>query len=234
MTIKTLLLKNPISYYFYKKIKIFRNSTKGKHLGEFGEDIFIRRFFKNDTRGFYVDVGCYHPVKGSLTHSLFERGWNGINIDLSKTSIDLFEISRPKDFNINAAITNFDGTTTYSENGKINQQNSLDKNKNKKQIKIRAYQLNSLLEELNVQKIDFLNVDAEGYDFNAISTFNFLKYSPKLVSVEQNICNIDMLLNSDVHKLLLKNDYFLTSKIGVTCIYINKKYEESFETLMSV
>ena len=43
MSFKELLLKNFITYYFYKKIKIFKNSSKNEHLGEFGEDIFIRR-----------------------------------------------------------------------------------------------------------------------------------------------------------------------------------------------
>ena len=42
MSFKELLLKNFITYYFYKKIKIFRNSSKNEHLGEFGEDIFRR------------------------------------------------------------------------------------------------------------------------------------------------------------------------------------------------
>ena len=48
MKFKKSLIENFIGYYFYKKLKIFRNSKKNEHLGEFGEDIFIRRFFKND------------------------------------------------------------------------------------------------------------------------------------------------------------------------------------------
>ena len=91
MKLKELLFKNFFTYYFYKKLKIFRNSSKNEHLGEFGEDIFIRRFFKNTRNGFYVDIGCYHPIKGSLTYYLFKKGWNGLNIDLSKVSIDLFK-----------------------------------------------------------------------------------------------------------------------------------------------
>ena len=120
MSFKELLLKNFITYYFYKKIKIFRNSSKNKHLGEFGEDIFVRRFFKNEIKGFYVDIGCYHPIKGSLTYYLFKKGWKGLNVDLSKVSVDLFKISRPHDYNINAAVTDFDGDTSYYASGAIN------------------------------------------------------------------------------------------------------------------
>ena len=234
MKLKELLFKNFFTYYFYKKLKIFRNSSKNEHLGEFGEDIFIRRFFKNTRNGFYVDIGCYHPIKGSLTYYLFKKGWNGLNIDLSKVSIDLFKIARPKDYNVNAAITDFDGDTIYYENGVINQQNSLISNDQKKQIKIKAYKLETLLINLNITNVDFLNIDVEGNDFKVISNFNFSKFRPKLISIEQNIYNSEELLKLDCHKLLTKNNYFLTSKIGVTCIYIDKKYEKSIQSIISM
>ena len=234
MKLKELLFKNFFTYYFYKKLKIFRNSSKNEHLGEFGEDIFIRRFFKNTRSGFYVDIGCYHPIKGSLTYYLFKKGWNGLNIDLSKVSIDLFKIARPKDYNVNAAITDFDGDTIYYENGAINQQNSLISNGQKIQIKIKAYKLETLLNNLNITNVDFLNIDVEGNDFKVISNFNFSKFRPKLISIEQNIYNSEELLKLDCHKLLTRNNYFLTSKIGVTCIYIDKKYEKSIQSIISM
>jgi len=234
MKLKELLFKNFFTYYFYKKLKIFRNSSKNEHLGEFGEDIFIRRFFKNTRSGFYIDIGCYHPIKGSLTYYLFKKGWNGLNIDLSKVSIDLFKIARPKDYNVNAAITDFDGDTIYYENGAINQQNSLISNGQKKQIKIKAYKLETLLNNLNITNVDFLNIDVEGNDFKVISNFNFSKFRPKLISIEQNIYNSEELLKLDCHKLLTRNNYFLTSKIGVTCIYIDKKYEKSIQSIISM
>ena len=39
---------------------------------------------ENIKKGVYVDVGCYHPFKGSLTLRLFKRNWSGVNIDISK------------------------------------------------------------------------------------------------------------------------------------------------------
>jgi FkbM family methyltransferase len=179
MNFKEILQKNFITYYFYKKLKIFRNSTKNKHLGEFGEDIFIRRFFKNEKKGFYVDIGCYHPIKGSLTYYLFKEGWKGLNVDLSKISVDLFKTARPNDHNINAAVTDFDGETFYYENGAINQQNSLISHSDNKKIKIQAYKLATLLNNLSISNIDYLNIDVEGSDFKVILSLDFSKYRPK-------------------------------------------------------
>ena len=47
-------------------------------------------YFKNKKDGFYVDVGCYHPIHRNNTYLLHKKNWNGINIDTSKFSIDLF------------------------------------------------------------------------------------------------------------------------------------------------
>ena len=132
---KNFFLKSNLFYFFYKILKILKNLKRSKHLGEFGEDIFVRRFFKKYEKGTYVDVGSYHPIKGSLTYDLYKKKWSGINIDLSKISVDLFKISRPNDINLRAAITDYDGKTFYYENSPINQQNSTIENPHAKKLR---------------------------------------------------------------------------------------------------
>ena len=149
---KNFLLKFSLFYFFYKILKILRNSKRSKHLGEFGEDIFVRRFFKNYKKGTYVDVGSYHPIKGSLTYNLYKKNWSGINIDLSKISVDLFKISRSQDINLRAAITDYDGKTFYYENSPINQQNSMIENSLAKKIEIDCFKLNTILDKYQIKK----------------------------------------------------------------------------------
>ena len=230
---KKNLIKNSFFYYFYKRLKILKNSFKNTHLGEYGEDIFIRRFFKEFKKGFYVDIGCYHPFKGSLTSHLYKNGWNGLNIDLSQVSIDLFNISRPNDINIRGAVSNINGRTHYYENGPINQQNSLT-NINENKIEIESYKLDTLLKKYNIEKIDYLNIDVEGHDFKVISDFSFSKYQPKLISIEDNIYDIQETLNSNIHDLLVRSGYFLASKYGVTCLYIDLQFKDKVDKVMSV
>ena len=134
---KKKLINNKLFYFFYKILKIYRNNSPSHHYGEFGEDVFINRIFKSISSGKYVDVGCYHPFKGSLTNKLYKKNWSGLNLDLSKTSIDLFKIVRPGDVNLNLAVTNYDGETFYYQNSPINQQNSLMKtNESQKKKKL--------------------------------------------------------------------------------------------------
>ena len=67
--------------------------------------MFIEDFFRDKQNGIYVDIGCFHPVKYSNTAKLFNKGWRGYNIDINKTSIDLFKIVRPKDKKIHAILS---------------------------------------------------------------------------------------------------------------------------------
>ena len=143
--LKKIFDKFHILQNIYLKNKHF---IKKKSYSMDGEDLEIVKYFVNLNNGFYVDVGCYHPIKGSLTYSLYKRGWRGLNVDLSKISIDLFKLARPKDYNIQAAITDFDGETQFFENGMINQQNTLENSvTNLKKIKIIAFKLQTLLEK---------------------------------------------------------------------------------------
>ena len=232
---KKNLLKNSIIYYFYKLLKIYRNNKPSAHFGEFGEDIFINRVLKNINKGKYVDVGCYHPYKGSLTYKLYDRGWNGINIDISKTSIDLFNISRKKDINLNLAISNFDGETYYYENSPINQQNSLiQMNDLQKKIKIQCFTLDTVLKNKDLEEFDFLNIDVEGNELEVLKGLNLKKFKPKLITIENNDLTINEYLESEVCKILIKSDYTLVNKIGVTNFFMPNQLAHKILDLIKI
>ena len=184
MDIKSVIRKNLILNWIYKIQKIYKNKKPNFHYGEFAEDIFINRVFKNLKSGFYIDIGAYHPFKGSLTFLLFQKGWRGLNIDLSEDSIELFKIARPNDLNVNCAITNFCGETLYYQNSEINQQNSLiKKNNHQKEIKVNAFTLNDLLKKKNVTQCDYLNIDTEGNEIDIIQSIKFDVIQPQLLSL---------------------------------------------------
>ena len=235
LKIKKFLVNYSLSYYFYKIFKLFKNNRKGNYFGEFGEDILINRFFRKKNNGFYVDIGCYHPIKGSLTYRLHKKGWKGLNVDLSKISIDLFKLARPKDYNIHAAITDFDGETQFFENDMINQQNTLENNGTKlKKIKINAFKLQTLLEKLNIDNIDFLNIDAEGSDYKVISSLDLNKIRPKMICIEENRYNIKDIINGAIQNLMNSNDYFLFSRVGVSSVYIDNNLKSEIKNIINI
>ena len=228
-------IKNKLLYYFYKLLKIYRNKKPSIHYGEFGEDVFINRIFKDIKIGRYVDVGCYHPFKGSLTAQLYKKGWNGINIDLSKSSIDLFNIIRKKDINLNLAISDFDGETNYYENSPINQQNSLIKdNDNQKKIKIQCKRLSSILLENHYNSFEYLNIDVEGSEQNVINGIDLGKYRPILITIENNNLHLKDYIESEIYNILIKNNYTFINKTGVTNFFLKNEYARNFLKLISI
>ena len=122
---------NSIFYKIYLYYNLyFRNKAYKKRASysQDQEDLFINDYFKNLDNGFYLDIGCYHPIKYSNTALLHNRGWQGINIDMNQTSIDLFNILRKKDKNICAAISSSNKEVTQYIDHLYSPVNTIDKN----------------------------------------------------------------------------------------------------------
>ena len=214
-------------YYMYYRPKIF---FPKRTYSMFGEDLIIKEFFKKKKNGFYVDVGCYHPLDGNNTYLLHKKGWKGINLDINKLSIELFNVARKKDFNVNVAVSNKSKRVKVYYRKKINMLNTINKSFAKNKFKkgfqtnsINSNTLNSIIKQSKFKnkKIDFLNIDIEGNELNALKSINFKKYQPTLICVE--IHNFKMIhknsedyfkrnlvykfLSSRGYKILWKNEF---------------------------
>ena len=215
--------QNRFFYWLYKIQKIYKNKKPNSHYAEFAEDVMVNRILKKIKKGFYVDIGAYHPYKGSLTYNLYNRNWNGMNLDISKSSIDLFNIARPNDININCAVSDFNGETYYYENSPINQQNSLiPQYDNQKKIKIQSYKLSEILKIQNINSVDYINIDTEGNELEVLMGIDFSKINPTLFTIEDNSFD----LNNEVKKkkiiFLKEKNYELINIIGVTMFFVKK------------
>ena len=229
---KNFLKKFELFNWIYKIQKIYKNSFPNKHFAQFGEDIFVSIIFNDIKNGYYVDIGAYHPYKGSLTYNLHKKGWQGINIDLSKSSIDLFRIARPRDINLNCAISSITGETFYYENSPINQQNSLTKqNDNQKKVSINSFTLNDVINNHNIKEVDYINIDTEGNETEILRSVDFKKIKPILITVEDNSFIINSTQKVEKIELMKTNNYELINIIGVTLFFIRKDYLENLKKL---
>ena len=97
--------KNIFKYLYFYYYKFIHKFDVNKSYSFNGIDLLINYLFKSLNDGIYVDVGCFHPVKGNNTFKLFQKGWNGINIDIDYHSVEMFDFFRPNDFNKQIAIS---------------------------------------------------------------------------------------------------------------------------------
>ena len=218
---KTLYNKLHIIHNIYIKNKFF---IKKKSYSMEKEDLEIAKILNNIKNGFYVDVGGYHPLHRNNTYLLYKKNWRGINIDLSKFSIDLFNFARPEDINLNVAVSKTNKKIKYYTQKKISQLSTIYKDIANKRMQgpiiekeILSDTLTALLEKTlyKNRRIDFLNIDAEGADFEVLESLNFDVYRPKLICVEIDDEQIE---NSKIFNFLKKQKY--TNQWSATFSYI--------------
>ena len=177
--------------FFLKKIYLFYNIylRNFKYLNggsQFNEDIYLNSFFKKDYRGKFVDLGCFHPTRDNNTFRFYKKNWTGINVDLNPITIELFDFFRSKDININCAISdkrtskkmyfvdNLSPLNTLDQNHlKFLKKNFLFEKKDFKEKKIKTENFNNILKKHNFYKVDFLNIDLEGLEYEVIKSINF-------------------------------------------------------------
>lgn len=214
--------------------KLYLTTTWRPHYSQFAEDISIERMFPRGFKGFFVDVGCFHPKKYSNTWMLYRRGWRGINIDIDSIKIDGFNIVRPGDTNIACAVSSEEGEATYYSNGFYSLTISFDKDfvdsrKGQRYIekKTRCRRLTTLIDESKFKNhpIDFLSVDAEGHDLEILKSLDFERYDPRLIAVEAHDPLLTDIAEKPLYQFLQSKGYCLVGWCGLTLLLANKSLQ---------
>ena len=233
-----------IIYYFFNIL--FKKNKYRKISYSYGSvDLLLEHIFKNQSHGFYIDVGCQHPVMNNNTYLLYKKGWNGINIDLDKKNIDLFNFYRKRDLNLNFAISSQEGERDlffYHDKSAINTVEKSVANYQRAQVKeikkVKTKTLNSIIEnsKFNNLTIDFVSIDVEGHELNVIKGFDLKKYKPKVVIIEfldlslkkleiKNL-NIKNFLKSEIYRYMVDKNYTLVNLIHSDLVFVNNSFRD--------
>ena len=226
---------------YFLKLKLLINLIKyrgiflKKQYSKNGEDQYLKKIFKNINKGTYLDIGAYHPYRASNTCLLYKKGWSGINVDINKESIDLFNIARPKDINLNIAIGDKNKVQTFYYKKQRHPMNTLNKEfaenyfyKKKMHIKKKKI-ITKTFDYLikNSKNVDLLDIDVEGNEYEVIKKINFKKINFKIILIELTHFNKVSIKNSKKIKyLLLKANYKYVRSFGETSVYKNKKFNK--------
>lgn len=180
-----------------------------------GDDIQLMKLINNNTPGTYVDIGCWHPIKASNTYFFHLRKWKGICIDPNPELKSLYKKYRPSDNFINVGIGNSNTTLDYYmlQESSMNtfsfefiKKHNLESQIVKK-INIPIFSLKDVLDK-NMDKndrLDFFDVDAEGFDLEILKTNDWTKYRPKVIVVESDDTLKNDILSEIVQYLEIQN-----------------------------
>jgi len=193
---------------------------------ESGEDL-IASYLIGNSKGRFCDVGAGHPVVGSNSYMFYRRGWNGVAIDLNEDLRTAWQVIRPRDLFICAAIGSKNSNVEFFEY-KNDLRSTLSKQVEKyyseqsiSHIKrnINQITLNQVFETHFSDPGDVvLSIDIEGLEFEVLQAFDFSRFNPSLIVVES--WSFPWSKHNPINKLLEDADYCLVAYSGLSAFYM--------------
>ena len=161
------------------------------------QDEWVADKFGYKRNGFFLDVGAFDGVHISNT-VFFERhlDWNGICIEGNPWVYQNLCQNR-NSLNINVAVTDYNGTCFFGSDSIVDNG-----------TEVQCKTLNTILEENNAPLyIDYLSIDIEGNEYEALKNFDFKKWTIGIITIEHNLYMNGPDLKNSLYDLLSKNGF---------------------------
>jgi FkbM family methyltransferase len=182
----------------------------------------IREFLEFFTRrapGFFVEVGANHPRNGSQTWHLEQRGWRGVLVEpLPEHAERLRRARAAKVFAVACSSPENAGRVLpfYASDAL----SGLDRERmapwaRPEVINVPVRTLDSLLEEAGAPRpLDFLSVDVEGHEVEVLRGFDFDRWAPRFILLEDHVANLSR------HRFMKAQGYRLVRRTELNGWYV--------------
>ena len=186
--------------------------------------------YLNFENGFFIEVGAHDGIFQSNTLNLEESlGWKGILIEPSLNAYLECIKNRPKSICINLALTSFEqykkkdfvfGDFNSSPMSSVaanrsgfskfeNLKNYLSGITKKKLRPVSTAPLQLIIDKIGIDKVDFLSLDVEGFEYEVLKGVNFNKCRPKYILIE-----IREIQKKNIFDLMLSLNYTFLENIS--------------------
>lgn len=163
------------------------------------QDKWVCEFLNFKKNGFYLDIGAYDGVQTSNTFILEkELDWSGICIEANSEVFKNLSLNR-NSINLNLAILDYEGHCGFGEDSVCcaSVGNTIE-----------CDTLNNILEKNKAPNIiDYMSIDIEGSEFDALKNFNFQKWQINLITIEHNLYLNGDFNKNRLFKLLSENNF---------------------------
>lgn len=162
-----------------------------------GEDLALMPILGRIPKGRYLDIGAHHPSRFSVTRNLFQSGWSGVNVDANSDLLASFMRQRPADVNINCCVGSkpvyeiaiFKEAAISTVNPDWISRFKAEHNEISETRNVPGVSLHTIIKEhFPTGDLDFMNLDIEGADLDALKSADFENLDfmlwPKWVLVE--------------------------------------------------
>jgi FkbM family methyltransferase len=185
------------------------------------QDKWVCEFLNFKQNGFYLDIGAYDGIQTSNTFVLEkDLNWSGICVEANSEVFNTLSLNR-KSKNLNLAVLDYKGYCSFYRdsvrNDNIGNLTPCDT-------------LNNILEQNDAPSIiDYMSIDIEGSEFNALKDFDFKKWQINLITIEHNLYVDGDFNKNRLFKLLSENNFERVFE-DVVCLDTNPNfYQKPYE-----
>jgi FkbM family methyltransferase len=167
--------------------------------------------------GFFAEVGACHPWSGSPTWHLEQRGWRGILVEPLPDHADRLREERTAAVFAVACSSpaNAGRMLPFHAGSEAAAGPEMTPEMTGEMINVPARTLDSLLEEAGAPRpLDFLSVDVDGHEIEVLRGFNFARWSPRLILLE------DRTADPGRHRFMKANGYRRVRRTGRNGWYV--------------
>lgn len=182
-----------------EEFDIMTVDTSQEFHSQHGEDRWLSTYFKGRQSGYFVEVGAYDGVIFSNTLHFEQLGWTGILVEPDPDNAASCRKFRPQSVTYQCAMVEPEavGEITFYKitDGEVYSTTSLSDSHRARltsqgmswrEITVAARTLDSVLEEANPPKVDFISIDVEGGELAVLRGFTIQRWKPHMVIVETN------------------------------------------------
>ena len=177
-------------------------------------------FFDHASTGYFVDVGANDPHTWSQSFHLEQLGWTGVLVEPQPDLAEKLRARRKaKVYAVACSSPANAGKTMVLHLAGI--YSSLDPGLSiatvgaEGAVDVPIMTLDAVLTDAGAPvPIDFLSIDVEGHEIDVLSGFDLARWRPRLILIE------DLVLNLDLHRLLLSRGYKWVRRTGLNSWYV--------------
>lgn len=203
--------------------------------GQNHEDVVLWRAVGDVVAGRYVEVGANHPTLDSITRAFYDRGWSGLTIEPVPAFASLHREERPRDRQIEAAVTDAEGDevtlhvfpgTGLSTLVDDIESRHVDDGRTPDELTVRTARLDTLLQQTGWGRSDiqFLVVDVEGAEARVLSTIDLTVWRPWVLVIEATLPNSTESSAEEWEPRVLAAGYEFCLFDGVSRFYVAKEH----------
>lgn len=189
-------------------------SEEKESYAQWGDDVLVWDYFRKKSDGVFLEAGANDPKSLSQTYLLEKRGWTGILVEPVPECCEKLRKERPgsKIFQNALGSPNQRGFLRLSIPSGVSELASVLKDGQQAGNQDKVFfaellTLTEVLETAGVLHLDYLSLDLEGMELEALQGLDFNKFKPDLVIVEDRLDNLSRhgFLKSVGYKLVRRN-----------------------------